>query len=113
MGLMWVGAKYYPSPTEFTREAAAQGISKRIAQIPRELVVGKTWIALAHPAAIGKIVEHKVKSFPGVFAVFRPSAIEYVVTGKETDKQLADMESRGITLVDIVKISDTQTRLTI
>jgi hypothetical protein len=71
-------------------------------------VIGKTWIALAHPA-VNKIDAHGNFTFgPGIFSVFMPTAIEYVITGKETEKKLADLEKRGITLVDVVKISDQQ-----
>ena len=112
---MWVGAKYYPSYFAFTREAAAQGISKRIAQIPRELIVGETWVALAHPAAVVKYDEKinprvKYITRPGIFSVFIPTAIEYIITGKESPEKLDDMESRGITLVDLIKVEHTQTK---
>jgi hypothetical protein len=89
MGLMWVGEKYYHKPADFTREALAIGISKRIAQIPKEFQIGKTFIALAH---------HRTHA---VFMVFRPTAIEYVVTGTETDEQLEKLAKRGLTLVKV------------
>jgi hypothetical protein len=116
IGLMWVGAKYYPSYLIFTREASAQGISKRIAQIPRGLIVGKTWVALAHPRAI---VEYDPKINPGVkytfkpgiFSVFIPTAIEYIITGKESQEKLDDLEARGITLVDLIKVEQAQTKM--
>lgn len=38
---------------------------------------------------------------PGLFAFFKPHAVEYVVTGEETEEELAALESRGLTLVDV------------
>lgn len=58
VGLMWVGGKYYPTPESFKKEAVSMGLSKRIAQIPKELVVGTTWVWLAHRETIP--AEHKL-----------------------------------------------------
>lgn len=49
-GLMWVGKKFY-SPQEFLVEADTDGVSKAIKQIPTGLVLGKTWVLLAHREA--------------------------------------------------------------
>lgn len=47
--LIGVGERHYRTPHEYLREVLEQGISKRIAQIPRDLEVGKSVIFLAHP----------------------------------------------------------------
>jgi hypothetical protein len=110
LGLLWVGEKYYPSADLFTREARGQGISKRIAQIPKDLVVGKTWVALAHPTAVTSydesigVLTHK----PGIFSLFIPQAIEYIVTGQESEDELRALEKRGLTLVKLMKDVETQ-----
>lgn len=102
-GLMWVGAKYYPSTSDFNKEASLQGISKRISQIPKDFVLGETWIALGHPEAIVKAKDGgELETQPGIFQMFKPSRIEYVVTGRETEEELDAMEARGFTLVDVI-----------
>lgn len=49
--IMGVGEKYYPTPDDFMNEGVAQGISKRISQIPKDFELGNTLIYLAHPKA--------------------------------------------------------------
>ena len=99
---MWVGEKHYKTPGHFLKEANSMGISKRIATVPRDFVVGETWIMLAHMKAV--IDPHgKEEPKPGIFRAFRPTAIEYVVTGKEAEAELDKMEERGFTLVDVKK----------
>ncbi len=117
-GLMWVGEKFY-TPDEFVNEAMIKGISKRIAAVPHDFKIGETWILLAHIKAIEKNepvekFEYKylppvVTHSPGIFYAFKPSAIEYVITGSETEDQLTAMEKRGITLIDVVRDIDQQT----
>src|SRR5438128_2788017 len=95
MGLLWVGEKFYPTADAFEKESYMQGISKRISQVPREFVIGETWIALAHPKAVNAIGEGgTIQSAPGIFSLFRPMRIEYVVTGKETQEELERLEER-------------------
>ena len=114
-GLMWVGEKFYPTPSDFQKEGRAQGISKRIAQIPKKLVVGKTVVLLAHPKAIQVLdlenKENPVQYKKGVFSAFIPERIEYVVKGTETVEELENMEARGITLVKVIR--DTEAQMTI
>jgi hypothetical protein len=112
MGLMWVGEKFYSTAGEFIKEANAMGVSKRISQVPRDFVVGETWIALAHPKACNGIGEGgKQVMVPGVFRAFKPSAIEYVIKGNETDEELVDLEARGFTLVNVIPDKDSQTTM--
>ncbi len=109
MGLLWIGTKYYPTAEDFIKEANIQGLSRRIAQIPRELEVGKTWIALAHPKAIdtGRDDEKGNRIFiPAIVRAFIPKAIEYIVTGQETEDELDAMEKRGFTLIKVVRDID-------
>jgi hypothetical protein len=46
---------------------------------------------------------------PGIFKVFRPQRVEYVVTEEETEEELEALEKRGLSLVKVVKA---QTELT-
>jgi hypothetical protein len=104
LGLMWVGEKYYPTPAHFSKEAARMGVSKRISQIPKEFIVGETWIALAHPKAISEVnaETEEIEYKPGIFRAFQPDRIEYVVRGDESEEDLASKEKRGITLVKVI-----------
>ena len=45
---------------------------------------------------------------PGIFSMFIPTAIEYVVTGTETAEELDALENRGLTLVAVTKDEDLQ-----
>ena len=80
-GLLWIGAGFYKTAGEFSAEAAAQGISRRITAVPREFVVGKTWVLLAHPKAITTDEGPKA----GVFAIFMPERLELIVKQSEFD----------------------------
>lgn len=101
MGLLWVGEKFYKTPDDFLKEANSRGVSKRIGTIPRELELGKTWIALAHPKGIARVVDGEISHFPAVFHAFIPERIEYVVAGDETEDELQSIVKRGVTLVDV------------
>lgn len=94
-GLLWVGEQYYPTPAHFQAEAAAQGISRRIAAVPRGFEVGKTRVYLAHRIGMplnGEIV-------PAVFMVIRPLRVELVVTDQEAEdlEAMHRLQARGIT----------------
>lgn len=118
-GLIWIGAAFYPTPELFMDEAARMGVSRRLAQVPRDLKIGETWIALAHPKAVpgecehGAPAGHPCPNCPyyksagewrgGVVTFFRPSAIEYVVKGNETEAELDALEKRGFQLVKVIK----------
>lgn len=96
LGLMWVGSKFYPTPEAFSKEAHSMGLSKRIAQIPKGLVIGETWILLGHRQAVKKPDGEKVA---GIFQAFKPNAIEYIVKGDETEEELERLEKRGLILM--------------
>lgn len=96
MGLIWIGEKFYSTPEEFMREGIAQGISRRISAVPRDFKVGETWVVLGHR----KVLFDQERS-PGIFTAFRPTAIEYVVRGDESQEELDALEKRGISLVDV------------
>lgn len=121
LGLMWVGEKFYKTAAIFTEEADRLGISKRIARVPHDFDLGRTWIALAHIKAIRNHsgaaymtpaqLEDNPEFSPGVFRCFRPTAIEYIITGKETEEELDDLEKRGFTLVDVTRDIDKQVKI--
>lgn len=121
-GLIWIGAKFYPTPQAFMAEALRMGVSRRISQVPRDLVIGETWIALAHPRAIAGECDHGVpvgigcakcedgtsagEWRGGVITFFRPTAIEYIVKGTETEDELDALEARGFRLVKVERAGE-------
>jgi len=97
-GLLWVGEKFYPTTHDFNREAEAMGISRRITSVPKGLKPGETLILLAHTKAI----ENADGTFePGIFRTFKPTHVEIVVTGGESDEQIDDYIRRGLTPVRV------------
>jgi hypothetical protein len=124
-GLMWVGKKFY-DPIEFIEESEDQGVSKAIKQIPKGLVLGKTWVLLAHPQAVvdredpefqesyvhwlsrgvEKIPpdpEPQPPTHPGVFFAFIPQRVEMPIYESEaTPERLRELEAKGITPVIIL-----------
>ena len=115
-GLLWIGGQYYKTPREFEREGAAMGLSRRISQIPRDFKLGETWVALAHRKTIPEVslnntvkdgeelIETKYR--PGIFHLFKPTAIEYVVRETDSEKKLEALEKRGVSLVKVVPVGD-------
>lgn len=106
-GLLWIGTCYYPSPQTWTEEALALGVCRRIPAVPNDFKLGTTWVLVAHRQAITKwgllatvsFGKHGVKQIPAVFHAFKPTAIEYLVTGSETQEELDKLAARGITPV--------------
>jgi hypothetical protein len=111
-GLLWVGEKFYKTPDAFSEESNKLGISRRIKAIPRGFKLGETWVLLAHSKGTtkqcptcndenfldcqdcgGKTVIH----VPAAFRVFKPEAVEKLVTEKQaTPEELAKLEKEGI-----------------
>ena len=124
-GLMFVGKKFY-TPEKFIKEAKKMGISKRIATIPKELELGKTWVLLAHMEAGEKLVDATEEltrgnktidgkceiKVPAIFYVFVPKRIVKLITPVEAkDKDLVEnLEKRGIT--PLVGITDSKGNVT-
>lgn len=108
-GLLWVGEKYYDTPATFNKEAAEMGISRRIAQIPRDFILGETWVALAHRKAITIIDAMDMmigggtgfKESPGIFHVFKPDRIEYIIKKGDSKAKLEALEKGGLTLIEL------------
>lgn len=126
-GLLWIGGSFYKTPEEWTAEAVKQGVSRRISQVPRDFVIGETWCLVAHREAIEKdcpkIQQHLTESLEqikscehcegagvvrsaAIFHAFKPTAIEYVVKGDETEEQLQRLVDRGITPVRVEHAPD-------
>jgi hypothetical protein len=132
-GILWIGEKYYPTKQDFLHEAHTRGISRRVAQIPKELKVGETLVLLAHrkgmkvdcPECTGdKVIPDGAKTehyadedcencggegrveVPAIFAAFTPSGLEYIVNDHETPEELEAIEKRGCELVRVIEVHD-------
>lgn len=113
MGLIWVGEKFYANPSAFTKEAQMQGVSRRISQVPKNLVIGKTWVLLAHRKAAITWKEEPGKEMeltytPGIFHAFIPQRMEYVVRESDTEEKLTSLQERGFTLIKVIRDIDAQ-----
>jgi len=107
-GLLWVGDRFY-SPYSFLEEARSLGISKRIVAVPRGFEAGKTVVYLAHPKAVKKINKdfafgedlEEDPGSPGIFAAFRPTAVEKIVNDVQAkdEEEMERLRERGITPV--------------
>lgn len=107
-GLLWIGEKFYKTPEAWAKEARDMGVCRRIKSVPHGFKLGETWVALAHIRAIPAPIMADVETCPtpGIFRLFKPTAIEYVTKGDETEEQLADLEKRGITPVKVERIEE-------
>lgn len=104
-GLIWVGKQFYPSPEDFDREARAQGISRRIppnvarqiAQV-REKIGEYPWVLLAHPEACW---DPDDQPMGGVFRIFRPSAMERIITQSQAGEPevMQALQEQGLSAV--------------
>jgi hypothetical protein len=85
------------------------GISRRIPAIPRDFVLGETFVCCAHRKALERFDDDKgeVITEAAIFHVWKPQRIEYIITGEESDDVLEGLENRGVTLVK-VSIKDKQ-----
>jgi hypothetical protein len=104
-GLLWIGERFY-TPDAFIAEAARLGICRRIARVPKDLVIGETLVLLAARniyCQVAGFVPHDVlfNYKPGIFAAFVPTALEYVVKGNESEEELERLVRWGFTLVRI------------
>ena len=105
-GLLWIGEGHYPTTKAFTQESNALGISRRLGAVPREFVLGETWVLLAHRRAIQEPLEmgKDPKWTAGIFQIFKPTSMEIVCDGTESEKTIDDYVKRGLTPVIVEKV---------
>jgi hypothetical protein len=101
VGLLWIGAEYYKSPGDFTKEATELGVSRRIKAIPRGFKLGEHYVALAHPKVKRLFRDDGEPDdawIGGIFHVFLPSRIEKIVTETEfaDEPAMAKLRESGI-----------------
>lgn len=99
--LLWVGKNFYKDFNTYYDEALRMGISRRIKTVPRNFVVGKTTVWLAHLNCIPN--EDETMS-PGVFFSFVPR-VEYVVEQNAKEEDLLKIQNKGIQLVKVERAS--------
>lgn len=126
--LVWIGEAHYPTAADWTKESNAMGVSRRISAIPKEMILGKTWVIVAHNRAIetkcetckglgytgsaGKDADPcetcecngKIGK-PGIFHAFRPRQYELVVTpsmrNQEWVRDLQKKHGDNLKLVEV------------
>jgi len=121
VALMWVGSRYY-TPRSFAQEADEMGVCKAINQLPKGLVLGKTWIFLAHPKVpihmdpeylkkledwkLGEEIRDKLTPIPpekpAIFYAFTPKRVEMLLPESECiPRKLKECSEKGITVIPI------------
>lgn len=106
-GLIWIGEKFYATPTLFLRESDQMGISRKISAIPNGFEVGVHAIFLAHIRTFAKrLPDGKMEYKPGVFAAFKPSSVDLVIDDPDCvpDKAIALAKRIGEDKVRLVKV---------
>ena len=123
-GILWIGGKFYPTPGDWTKEAEEMGVSRRISQIPKDLVVGETWAFVGHRKAVLRICDCNEKDgtagsplpdcekckgeghyyVSGVFHAFMPTRIEVIVDEAIEQKEVDKLVKRGLTPVVINRV---------
>lgn len=109
-GLLWIGESFYPLPESWIREGRRMGFSRRIAALPKDFKAGETWVLAAHRKAITRWPEDATEPefAAGVFHIWRPDRVEYVVKGDESEEELERLVKRGIEPVRVVPGDDTE-----
>jgi len=104
-GLLWIGEKFYKRPLDFVKEAGQMGVCRRIPHVPNDFKLGETWVLLAHRKAITEHVADNIEAEykPGIFQVFKPTAVEILCDGTEQDEKIEDYLKRGLTPVLVKK----------
>ena len=99
-GLLWVGEKFYPDPSDFTREAMDMGVSRKIPSLPHGFEVGKDVVFCAHKKAINAATYPEwfaaqakdatdIEFMSGVFFVFRPERVDLVIEDENDIPEIA------------------------
>ncbi len=125
--LIWIGEGHYATPRAFMDEAVERGISRHLNNgVPKGFEVGKDWVLLAHAKCGTKDCEceHATDDalvydkdcttckgsgkvdVAGIFTMFKPTAVEYVCRGDETDEELDALVKRNITPVRVKRIGE-------
>ena len=128
-GILWIGGKFDAKPTDWLDEVEKMGVSRRIPQVPKDFVVGKTWVFVGHRKAItvdcdcNAAAAGKDRSTdldggcekcdgtgytekPGVFHAFKPTRIEVIVEPDVEQKEVDKLVKRGLTPVVVNRVNE-------
>jgi hypothetical protein len=102
LGLMWVGSRFYNTPSDFITEAQKIGVSKRIAALPKGIQKGDL-VLLAHRQATSETIDGKTEKKAGIFYAFHITRIEKLVSESQSkdEEAMKKLDKRGITAVVI------------
>jgi hypothetical protein len=91
-GLIWIGEKFYKTPADFKREADMMGVSRKIGKVPRDFVLGETWVYLGHRRAVPIYDDQtgETTAEPGVFTAFLPTGIDLVIENEHDVPEQAE-----------------------
>jgi hypothetical protein len=108
-GLIWIGGGYYKTPGDFMKEAGRMGISRKLPAVPRNFVLGKTVVYLAHREAFqvpmslshaAYVAPKEPVLVPGIFTAFKPTGIDLVIEDEnnvpERAQKLADRLQKAV-----------------
>lgn len=124
--LLWIGRKHY-TPDAYLEEGRKLGVSRRLSALPKGLVLGQTWVLLAHldavppkdpqrctacnmsdklhvPGAPADVCSsfQAPKPTPGIFCAFIPRAVELILKQSDATPERAEKEAkRGVTVVTV------------
>lgn len=123
--LLWIGRGHY-TPEAYLEEGRKLGVSRRLSAMPKGLVLGETWVLLAHLDAVppkdghpdvctrcGFLkTEHQPsticsefvppKATPGIFCAFVPRAVELILKQSDATPERVEKEAkRGVTVVAV------------
>lgn len=89
----------YPTPAHYIEEGLRMGISRRLNNgLPKGFKIGEDYAFIIHSKAM-EMGGGKVE--PGFIMCFKPTAVQYVVSGKESLTYLQSLADKGITLVNV------------
>ena len=110
--LLWVGKAHY-SVESFVVESFRMGVSKKIGKtktgnpsLPKDFILGQSRVLLAQPEAYAQYKGMQKEMVAGVFAVFVPARLEYVVDPDKLDQieyqqRLEKLEDQGAKLIEL------------
>ena len=104
-----IDKKNYKFPSDYFEEAQRMGISRRMNNGPlKQFKLGESWCFIIHDRAIRVGVEGADSDGadaqgykPGFIGCFKPTAIQYVVIGNESESFLREQIKKGVTLVNV------------
>jgi len=90
VGLIWIGASYYPEADEFITEAQALGMSRRVHAVPKGFTLGTDWILLAHIHACAERLDPECEKCEGSGEVLHPKIV------RQMDANVREQQPEGI-----------------